>query len=116
MSLHYDKICKRWIGCRPWGNGAGRCVVTGSVFRAGWFALSGRGFLRRPPFWTFRVDCFAGDGQNQYADCSAGFFSRVLYFEVVQGRDLCTGTFYRWLRIGIPRHGCWRIRLQKREV
>lgn len=72
--------------------------------------------MRLTPFWTFRVEITPGIGGNRYADCSAGFFSRIGYVEVVQGVDIATHVFYRWLRIGIPRLGCLRIRLQKREI
>lgn len=68
------------------------------------------------PFWTFRVEISSGIGRARYADCSAGFFSRIGYVEVVQGVDITTCIFYRWLRIGIPRLGCLRIRLQKRAI
>lgn len=113
MRLRYDPWLKHWVGVQSDGDRQW-CIVDKSVWRPLWFAITGRNLRRRPPTWTFRVDCFSGDGLDQYAECSAGMFSRWLYFEIVQGRDFATGVFYRWLRIGIPRHGCWRIRLQKR--
>lgn len=96
----------QWIGMR------GNRAIVGNPIRAIWFALTGYGFYTRPPFWRFCVDGDRGGGP--YGSCSAGLFSRVLYIELVQGCDICTGMFYRWLRIGIPKVGCWRIRLQKR--
>lgn len=117
MRLKYNFGMRHWVGARPyptWDGFYGCRFVTGSFRRAAWFALTGRGFGTKPPFWTFRVDCRITDGSDQYGECSAGFFSKWLYIEVLQGRSLCDGMFYRWLRIGIPTHGCWRIRLQKR--
>lgn len=103
-----------WIGIRDHGEGSR--AVCGGFRRAAWFALTGRGFRPKPPFWTFRVDCAIPDGRDSYGECSAGMFSKWLYVEILQGRSIVDGMFYRWLRIGIPLHGCWRIRLQKRYI
>lgn len=116
MRLKYDSFIKQWIGFQHDERDGYRCVVDRRPWRPLLFALTGRGFLRSTPFWTFRVEISPGVGRTHYADCSAGFFSRIGYIEVVQGVDVATYVFYRWLRIGIPRLGCLRIRLQKREI
>lgn len=113
----------KWLAFRdqhtPYGDWIMGHAFAGTFAHALWFMLTGKDRTLLPPFWTFRIDggmIYKTRWSDEVGSCSAGLYSRWLYFELLQGVDICDLTFYRWLRIGIPNHGAWRLRLQKRPA
>jgi hypothetical protein len=118
MRLRYLKHANCWQGVRDRGD---VIAVSGSFWQAARYVLFGKlPKPRRFPSVRFLISDEGSVGHSQdgptFVCGSAGFYHRWLYVEFLQGYDFCTGIAYRWLRIGIPTHGCWRIRLMKRAV
>lgn len=96
MSLHYSPDMQKWVAIRRTGEWSSHCYV-GKWPSAALFATTG---------WCSK----SRHGQYHKPNVK-GFYTRWLYGEFMQGTDICTGDYHRWLCIGIPYHGCWRINL-----
>lgn len=101
MRLRYDPYFKRWIGKNN------DRYILGALHRAAWFAITGHVLPDRLQLVRLRTSKCGGV-------VTKGLYSPWLYIEFMWGPDICTPTFYRWVIVGIPQHGCWRLRLQKR--
>src|SRR5579872_2158570 len=112
LTRRFSRRDGKWLAFRNYDSDEGDWLcsqaMAGDLFHTLWFLCTGENRTLRPPFWTFRIDgglIHRTRWSDEVGDCSAGLYSRWLYFELLQGVDICDGTFYRWFRVGIPNHG-----------